>query len=133
MLRAAFVVLTWIVTTQSARAQDARAQAEALFQQARQLMSAGDYSAACPKLESSQHLDPAVGTRLNLAPITLQHILASLYEAPRVFDGAVVQRVGGHPVILTRQARTGGSRGASAARYWAGDVAGERGAGGRGV
>jgi tetratricopeptide (TPR) repeat protein len=66
-LRAAFILLTWIVTTQSVRAQDARAQAEALFQEARQLMSAGDYAAACPKLEASQHLDPAVGTLLNLA------------------------------------------------------------------
>ena len=41
--------------------------AEQLFQEARALVEKGDYAAACPKLDASQKLDPAVGTQFNLA------------------------------------------------------------------
>jgi hypothetical protein len=41
--------------------------AEALFDEGRRLMSAGDFASACPKFADSQALDPAPGTALNLA------------------------------------------------------------------
>jgi hypothetical protein len=44
-----------------------RAAAEALFNQGRDLMTAGKFIEACPKFEASQQLDPGLGTMLNLA------------------------------------------------------------------
>jgi hypothetical protein len=43
-----------------------RVAAESLFSDARRLMQAGDYEHACPKLEASRRLEPALGTTLNL-------------------------------------------------------------------
>ena len=40
--------------------------AESLFDEGRKLLEAGKYGDACPKLEASNRLDPAVGTLLNL-------------------------------------------------------------------
>ena len=43
------------------------AAAEALFDQARAAMAAGSYDIACARFKDSDKLDPAVGTRFNLA------------------------------------------------------------------
>jgi serine/threonine-protein kinase len=61
--------LTVLITASLAHAQatsdDVRA--AALFTEGRQLMAAGDYAAACPKLAESQALAPAADTALDLA------------------------------------------------------------------
>ncbi len=44
-----------------------QAAAQALFEDAKKLMTKGDYGAACPKFSDSQNLDPAPGTQFNLA------------------------------------------------------------------
>jgi len=62
-------VLTLVVAlaiSPRARADDA-AQAEALFNAARELRDQGDFAAACPKFEASLKLDKQLGTLLNVA------------------------------------------------------------------
>lgn len=44
-----------------------KAAAEALFDQGKKALEAGNYAVACTKLEQSQHIDPAIGTLLYLA------------------------------------------------------------------
>src|SRR6185312_13224264 len=50
-----------------ARAAEDEAAARALFFEARRLVAAGNYAAACPKFEDSYRLDPGIGTSFNLA------------------------------------------------------------------
>jgi hypothetical protein len=66
---ALFWLLSSIAAEPAARAQE-NAQAlaaRALFDEARRLMSAGQFISACPKLEESQRLRAGIGTQFNLA------------------------------------------------------------------
>jgi len=56
-----------LVAPSRAVAQPASVQAQALFDSGRKLMAAGKFADACTAFESSQQLDPAVSTLLNLA------------------------------------------------------------------
>jgi hypothetical protein len=63
------VILTLAFSSAGAHAQEPRADraaAEALFDSGLALLKAGKYEEACPKLESSQGIDPAVGTLMYL-------------------------------------------------------------------
>jgi hypothetical protein len=61
------VGVTILAAAAVAHAQPAGAQAETLFREGRDLMAAGKYAEACTAFETSQKLDPAVTTLLNLA------------------------------------------------------------------
>jgi hypothetical protein len=58
-------LLALALSSSGARAQAAAA--ETLFDKGREQMSAGDYPSACQSFQESDRLDPAVGTRFNLA------------------------------------------------------------------
>lgn len=63
------LAITLVLTTSTgdARAQAERAAAQALFDEAVELRNRNQVPAACAKFEESLRLDPAVGTRFNLA------------------------------------------------------------------
>lgn len=62
-------VAVWLVAPPLAAqtSAESKAAAEALFDEGRRLLDAGQIAEACSKLEQSDRLDPAVGTQLNLA------------------------------------------------------------------
>lgn len=60
------VTLAWAPVTSAEVPAAAKATAEVLFDDALSLMKAGAFEQACPKLETSQRMDPAIGTLLYL-------------------------------------------------------------------
>jgi hypothetical protein len=92
-----------------ARADDSVA-AQALFDQAKKAMGAHDYAEACPKLEESLRLQPALGTLLNLAQCyERQGKLASAWS--KYLEVAAKARAAGQ----TERARIGHDRAAALA------------------
>lgn len=92
-LSAASFVLVMLSATSSLLAQGApeggdRTDADALFEEGRRLMLAGHHVEACPLLEASQRLDPAVGTLLHLGECYAQTGRSA--SAWRTFREAVV-------------------------------------------
>jgi hypothetical protein len=63
----AAIALSFVAGTVSAESSTNTAGAEALYEEARNLMKQGDYARACPKFKQSNDLDPGGGTLLNLA------------------------------------------------------------------
>jgi hypothetical protein len=66
---AAAALVAGLAWASPARAQGTggKVAAEALFEEGRKLVAAGNFADACPKFASSQRLDPSPGTLLNLA------------------------------------------------------------------
>jgi hypothetical protein len=61
------LILAIVAASSPAHAQSASTQAQSLFDEGRRLMKAGKTAEACAAFDSSQKLDPAVTTLLNLA------------------------------------------------------------------
>lgn len=60
-------LLTCLAALPAALAQSDAATAQALFDEGKRLLDEKKYAEACPKLEESQRLDPAIGTKYHLA------------------------------------------------------------------
>jgi hypothetical protein len=61
------LLLTTASATSAAQTPAQKAAAQAMFDQAKELMKAGDYTTACKRFEESQRLDAAMGTQYRLA------------------------------------------------------------------
>ncbi len=63
----ALLACTWAAPALAADSAEARAAAQVLFDQGKDLVKAGKFAEACPKFEESQRLDPRIGTQFKLA------------------------------------------------------------------
>jgi hypothetical protein len=67
MIMSRVIAILIVLCSSAAFAQSTTAQAEALFRQGRDLMTAGKVAEACSAFQESQKLEPAVSTLINLA------------------------------------------------------------------
>jgi hypothetical protein len=87
-----------------ARAEGANpAAAEALFDQGRVALAAGDFDTACARFRESERLDPALGTRFNLADCEEKR--GRLASAWSLFRGVVAQLPEGDDRLPVAQRR----------------------------
>lgn len=89
-------LLAVLTTTALAPASETGAAAQALFDQAKADMAADRYERACPALEESQKLDPALGTLLNLAAC-YEKMGRTASAWSRFLEAAAAARKSGHP------------------------------------
>ena len=81
------VLLTALLVPAASSAQP-RAAAEALFTQGREAMQRGDYDTACKQFRESDRIDPAVGTKFNIAECEQERgRLATAWELFRAVAG----------------------------------------------
>ncbi|MFT3772812.1 MAG: hypothetical protein QM820_46080 [Minicystis sp.] len=98
--RVAGLALALSLIASSAGAQtsaDRVATAQALFETAATLARAGKWAEACPKLEESQRLDPAMGTQFHLAAC-YENVGRPTSAWSLFLDVAVAARAAGNPV-----------------------------------
>lgn len=103
-MRAAFLSLALLLASPAALAQARDATtAEALFNEGREAVKAGDYEKACPKFRESNRLDPAPGTVLNLADCEEHRgLLATAWALYREVTQRVPQSDERHGIAATR-------------------------------
>ena len=95
-----------LLTAQAApvRAQGNAAAAEALFVAGRADMDAGNFDAACQKFRQSEQLDPAVGTKFNLADCEEKRgNLATAWELFKAVEGRVPASDERHQIARQRR------------------------------
>jgi hypothetical protein len=89
----------------TASAQDSAAAAEALFDQGRAAMEKRDYETACQRFRESERIDPAAGTKLNLADCEERRgRIASAWELFRAAQRAVPESDERHAIAGSRAA-----------------------------
>ena len=93
-----------LLAPRPARAQSNAALAEALFEQARKEMAEGSFESACKKFSESDRLDPAIGTKFNLADCQEKsgHV-ASAWELFKAVESQLAQNDDRYPIARQRR------------------------------